>query len=287
MPFGAGAATDIMARQLAPRMSQDLGQPIVIDNRPGATGVIGAEAILRSAPDGHTLVMGSVASHAISAAIRRDLPFDSIRDFTAIGRACTSTNFIVVHSSVPARTLPELVAYSKRLSGGVSYSSGGTGSSNHLGAEMIRLRTGANFNHMPYANVGQALNDVVAGHVPMMIYTVAVLPHVQAGRLRGIAVTAETRQPQAPEIPTAIEQGAPGAVANSWFALFGPAQMSDPIRDQLSVVLRDALAAPEIGPRLIELGLTPAPLPPAEMSRFLVEDIARWREVARAAGMSG
>jgi tripartite-type tricarboxylate transporter receptor subunit TctC len=285
VPFAAGSATDIMTRHMAPRMGEDLGQALAIENRPGAAGVPGSEPTARAAPDGYSLLMAAVSSHAIAPALRREMPYDVLRDFTPIGLSCTSTNFIVVHPSVPATNLRELVAYSKTLPGGVSYGSGGIGGSNHLAGELLRLRSGANLVHVPYGNQAQAVNDVVAGHVPMLIYTVAILPHVQAGRLRALAVTSERRQPQAPEVPTAVEQGAEGVVANSWFAMFGPARLPDPIRDRIFAAMRSALDDPEIGRKLLDTGLTPAPMPPAEFRRFLEAEIAKWAEVGRAANI--
>ena len=284
--FAAGSATDIMTRHLLPSMTQSLGQAIVIENRVGAAGVIGSENVMRAAPDGYSLAMSAVSAFSIATAIRGNtLPYDIGRDFTPIGRACTSTNVVVVHPSVPARTLGELIAYSKTISGGVRFASGGIGGSNHLAGELIALRTGAQLSHVPYSNQNQAVTDVVAGHVPMLIYTVAVLPHVRAGRLRALAVTSEQRQRQLPEVPTAIEQGAAGVVANSWFGLFGPAQMPDAIRDRLYGALRDALTAPEVEARLIDTGLAPAPLGPAEFRAFIERDTATWREVVKAAGI--
>ncbi len=285
VPFAAGSATDIMMRQLGPRMSDALGQQLIIDNRPGAVGVIGSEVVMRTPPDGYTLVMSAVSSHSIAPAVRANLPYDVLRDFTPIGRACTSANFIVVHPSVPARSLKQLIAFSKTVAGGVSFSSGGTGSSNHLAGEMLRIRTGANFVHVPYSSVSQALIDTIGGQIPMMVYTVAVLPYVRQGRLRALAVTSEQRSKQAPEVPTVIEQGVPGMVANSWFGLFGPARLPDPIRDRLYAVLRDALLAPEVSSKLIEVGLEPSPLSPAEFRAFIERDIAMWKDVVKKSGV--
>ena len=284
--FAAGSATDIMTRHLLPSMTQSLGQSIAVENRVGAAGVIGSENVMRAAPDGYSIAMSAVSAFSIATAIRgQSLPYDISRDFTPIGRACTSTNVVVVHPSVPARTLGELIAYSKTVPGGVRFASGGIGGSNHLAGELIALRTGAQLTHVPYSNQSQAVTDVVAGHVPMLIYTVAVLPHVRAGRLRALAVTSEQRQKQLPEVPTAIEQGAAGVVANSWFGLFGPARLPDAIRDKLFAALRDALAVPEVEARLVDTGLAPAPLAPAEFRAFIERDTDTWREVVKAAGI--
>lgn len=284
--FAAGSATDIMTRHLAARMSQTLGQNLVIENRVGAAGAIGAEQVARATPDGYTIAMSAVSAMAIASAIRGPaMPYDNLRDFTHIGRACTATNVLAVHPSVPASNLPELIAWSKTVPGGVRYSSGGHGGSNHLAGELIALRTGAQFVHVPYSNQGQAVSDALAGHVPMIIYTVALLPHIRSGRLKAIAVTSEARQRQLPDIGTAIEQGVPGIVANSWFGLFGPAGIPDPVRDRLYGALAEALAQPDIQTKLIDTGLQPDPLPAAEFRNFIERDTQTWREVARAAGI--
>lgn len=284
--FAAGSATDIMTRHLAVRMSHTLGQNLVIENRVGAAGAIGAEQVARATPDGYTIAMSAVSAMAIAPAIRgAAMPYDNLIDFTHIGRACTATNVVAVHPSVPAKTLPELIAWSKTVPGGVRYSSGGHGGSNHLAGELIALRTGAPLLHVPYSNQGQAVSDAVAGHVPMIIYTVALLPHIKSGRLKAIAVTSETRQQQLPDIGTAIEQGVPGIVANSWFGLFGPAGIADSIRDRLYAALSEALAQPDIRSKLIDTGLQPDPLAAAEFRAFIERDTQTWREVARAAGI--
>jgi len=284
--FAAGSATDIMTRHLATRMSQNLGQNLVIENRVGAAGAIGAEQIARAAPDGYTIGMSAVSAMSIAPAIRGTaMPYDNLRDFTHIGRACTATNVVAVHPSVPANSLPQLIAWSKTVSGGVRYSSGGHGGSNHLAGELIALRAGAQFVHVPYSNQGQAVSDAVAGHVPMIIYTVALLPHIRSGRLKAIAVTSEERQRQLPDIGTAIEQGVPGIVANSWFGLFGPAGMAEPVRDRLYGALSEALGQPDIQAKLIDTGLQPNPLPAVQFRSFIERDTQTWREVARAAGI--
>jgi tripartite-type tricarboxylate transporter receptor subunit TctC len=284
--FVAGSATDTMTRLLEPRLARGLGQPVVVENRGGAGGVLGSEAVLRAQPDGHALLMAAVSSHRIAPSMMPNLSYDPVRDFTPIGRACTSTNFILVHPSVPASTLPELVEHSKRVPGGLSFAAGSRGSSNGLAGELLKLRTGANLTHIPYSNISQGVTDVIAGHIPVLIYTVAVLPHAKAGRLRALAVTSERRQPQAPEVPTAVEQGAADVVADSWFGLFGPAGLPDPIRDRLFATMRDALLDPEIHPRLVATGLEPAPLPPEEFRAFIGREIAKWAEVVRASGVT-
>jgi tripartite-type tricarboxylate transporter receptor subunit TctC len=285
VPFPAGSATDTMMRVLGPRMAQVLGQPIVVDNRSGAGGVTGSEVIARAPRDGYSLLMAAASSHGILPALMPRIPYDALADFTPIGLACTSTNFIVVHPSLPVTNLQELIAYAKAQPQGLSFAAGSRGSSNGLAGEMLALRTGAPLTHIPYNNIAQGVTDVVGGHIKVLIYTVAILPHVRAGRLRAIAVTSARRQVQAPEVPTAVEQGAEGVIADSWFAMFGPAGIPDAVRDRAGEALREALADPEIAQRLVHLGLTPAFLGPDELRGFVQAEIAKWAEVSRAAGL--
>jgi tripartite-type tricarboxylate transporter receptor subunit TctC len=285
VPFPAGSATDTMMRVLGPRMAQPLGQPIVVDNRSGAGGVTGSEVVARAPRDGYTLLMAAASSHGILPAMRRDMPYDVDRDFTAIGLACTSTNFIVVHPDLPVHNLQELIAYSKAQPQGLSFAAGSRGSSNGLAGEMLALRTGAKLTHIPYNNIAQGVTDVVGGHLKVLIYTVAILPHVRAGRLRAIAVTSAERQIQAPDVPTAIEQGAEGVIADSWFGLFGPAGIPEEARERVGEALRDSLADAEIAARLVNQGLAPRYLAPEAFRAFVRAEIAKWAEVSRASGL--
>lgn len=285
VPFAAGSSTDITLRRLEPHMTRSLGQALVVDNRAGAVGIIGSEFVRRAPADGYTLLMTAVSSHSIAAALKpKSLPYDVLRDFTPIGRAFGTTNFIVVNPAVPVHTLQELIAYSKTVSGGLSFGSGGSGSSNHLAGEALRLN-GANIVHVPYNNVSQAITDVVAGHLPMLIYTVAVVPHVRNGRLRAIAVTAERRHRHAPDVPTVAEQGVPGAAANGWSGLFGPAGLPVTIRNRLYTALRDAISDPAVARQYVEAGQEEALLPPDEFQAFLGRDVEMWRDVVRRAGL--
>lgn len=285
VPFAAGSATDIMMRILEQHMSRSLGQQLVLENRPGASGVIGADLARRAAPDGYTLVMDAASSHSIVAATRpKTLPYNLLTDFTAIGRACTSANLIAVNPSVPAKNLPDLIAYSNTIPAGLSFASGGPGSSNGLAGEMLRLK-GARIVSVPYNDTNRAVTDVIAGHIPILIYTVALLPHIRSGRLRGLAVTSEQRVRQAPDIPTAIEQGVPGMVANSWFGLFGPAGLPIHMRDKLHNALAAAVYDPDINNKLVEAGLEPAILKPAETDAYVASQISLWKDVISRGGV--
>jgi tripartite-type tricarboxylate transporter receptor subunit TctC len=286
VPFAAGSSTDITMRRLEPHMTRALGQQLVIDNRPGAVGVLGSEQVKRAAPDGYTLLMTAVSSHSIAAALRpNSLPYDVIRDFTPIGRLLTTTNFIAVHPSVPARNLQELIAHSKTISGGLSFASGGTGSSNHLAGEALRL-AGANIVHVPYNSAAQAVNEVIGGHIPVLIYTAAVVPHMRSGRLRVLAVTSERRHKHAPDVPTVVEQGMASVVSQGWTGLFGPAGLPAAIRNRLWAVLKDAMTDPDTRQKFADAGLEEALSPPDEFRAFLERDVVKWRDIVRRAGLS-
>ncbi|MBN9427863.1 MAG: tripartite tricarboxylate transporter substrate binding protein [Burkholderiales bacterium] len=284
VPFGAGSATDILTRHIEPSMSHTLGQKIVIDNRAGANGITGAQLVKPAAADGYTLCMGSTSSHSIVAAMRpNSMPYDIQADFSAIGLAAKSANLIAVHPSVPAKNLRELIEYSKTQPQGLSFASSPVGSSNNLAGEMLRLQ-GAKLVSVPYNNISQGVTDVLAGHVPILIYTVALLPYVREGRLRGIATLSERRLTQAPDLPTATEQGIP-MVATAWFGMFGPAKLPAGVRDKLSSALRHAIDDQGVKQKLIEAGLEPEYLAPAQFETFIARDIALWKDVVQRAGV--
>ncbi len=285
VPFAAGSAGDIMTRMIEPVMSRGLGQQVVIENRAGGSGIVGAQAIKNSPPDGYNLVMGAVSSHSIGPAMRpKSMPYDAQRDFTLIGLATKSATVVAVHPSIPARTLPELIAYSKQQDKPMGYASSAIGSSNYLAGEMLRLR-GANLVSVAYNNIGQGITDVIGGHVPILIYTVALLPHIREGRLRGIAVVSEKRLSQLPDLTTTAEQGLPDLVANSWIGLFGPAKLPNPVRDKLSASLQAALSDPAIVAKLSDAGLEPAYLPPREFEAYMASDMRMWKDVVMRAGV--
>jgi|LakMenE01Jun11ns_1017448.scaffolds.fasta_scaffold9870948_2 tripartite-type tricarboxylate transporter receptor subunit TctC len=285
VPFAPGSATDILTRHLEQSMSASLGQKLVIENRPGANGVLGAQVVKSATPDGYTICMGSTSSHSIVAAIRPNtMPYDIEKDFSPIGLAAMSANIIATHPSVPVKNLQELIAYSNTLPSGLSYASSPAGSSNSLAGDMLRTK-GAKLVNIPYNNISQGLTDVLAGHVPVLIYTVALLPYIRDGRLRGIATLSEKRLSQAPDLPTAIEQGVPGMLASAWFGMFGPARLPAAVTQKISTALGQAIADKTINNKLIEAGLEPQYLAPQNMSVFVAQDMARWKEVVAKAGV--
>lgn len=285
VPFAAGSAGDIMTRLIEPVMTRRLGQQVVIENRAGGSGIVGAQVIKNALPDGYNLVMGAVSSHSIGPAMRpTSLPYDAQRDFTLIGLATKSATVVAVHPSIPVKTLPELIAYSKQQPKPMGYASSAIGSSNYLAGEMLRLR-GANLVSVAYNNISQGITDVIAGHVPILIYTVALLPHIRDGRLKGISVVSEKRLSQLPDLSTTAEQGLPDLVANSWIGLFGPAKLPLAIRDFLSASMETALKDPSIMAKLLDSGLEPSYLPPTEFEAFLARDLRMWKDVVIRAGV--
>jgi tripartite-type tricarboxylate transporter receptor subunit TctC len=283
VPFGAGTSTDIMTRLVTPRMSEELGQPIVVENRPGAGGIVGSDAVAKSPPDGYSLCMGSIASHSVNQTLIRTIPYDVLRDFTPVSLVTNAPNLLVVGNQVPAKTLPEFIAWAKTQQG-VAYASAGNGTSSHLAGELLKLKTGAPLEHVPYRSAAQALTDVVSGQVPMTIYQVtAVLPFVRDGRMKALASTSARRLEWTPEVPTAIEQGIADFDVSAWHGLFAPPNLPAPILDKVFGALTKALTDPALRPRLIEQGLEPVGMKPDEFRTYLAGDIAKWREVIRAA----
>jgi tripartite-type tricarboxylate transporter receptor subunit TctC len=284
VPYGAGTSTDIMTRAVAPHMARTLGQPIVVENRPGASGAVGSEAVARSAPDGYTLLMGAVASHAVLPTLMPRLPYNPLQDFTQISLVTNAPNLLVVNPNVPARTLREFLDWASRQPGGATYASAGNGTSSHLAGELLKLRTGAAMEHVPYRSGAQAVTDVIAGQVPMLVYQVtAVLPHIRSGGLRAIATTSRARLEWTPDVPTVEEAGVADFDVAAWHGLFGPAGLSTGIRDAIYGALRAALEDDGLRPRLNELGLVPVGMPPDAFRSFLGTDIAKWRDVIQAA----
>jgi len=283
VPFGAGTSVDLTMRLLAPRMGQALGQPLVIDNRAGATGVIGSELVARSAPDGYTICMGTVASHATVVPMSAKLPYDVMRDFTFIGQATAAPAIIVINPDVPARNLQEFVAWTKTLPSGADYASLGVGGSGHLATELLALKTGAKLVHVPYNDAGRAITDLASGRLKAMIYYSSVIPFVNAGQLRAIAVMHDKRLAALPQTPTTEEQGFPGIMVSSWQGLFGPGGMPDAVRDRLYAALQTAVNDPELLPQIVAKGGVPAAVAPAPFRAFVQGEITKWTEVVRAA----
>ncbi|MBL6456600.1 tripartite tricarboxylate transporter substrate binding protein [Belnapia sp. T6] len=272
-----------MTRLVTPRMSQELGQPMVVENRVGAGGIVGSEAVAKSPPDGYTLCMGSIASHSVNVSLMPRLPYDVLRDFTPVSLVTNAPNLLVVGPHVPATTLQEFLAWVRAQRGGASYASAGNGTSSHLAGELLKLKTGAPLEHVPYRSGAQVLTDIIPGQVAMTVYQVtAVLPFVRDGKLRALATTSARRLSWTPDVPTVEEQGVRPFDVAAWHGLFAPARLPAPVLERIFQALTVALNDAELRPKLAEQGLEPVGMAPAEFRPWLEGDIAKWREVVRA-----
>jgi tripartite-type tricarboxylate transporter receptor subunit TctC len=282
--FAAGGSTDVTARLVGQAMAERLGQPVVIENRVGAGGNIAAEAAARAAPDGHTIFLATSGTMMANRFLYRALPFDPDRDFAPITLVSIVPNLIVVHPSVPARTLAELIAHAKANPGAVHYGSGGAGTTLHLAAAMLAQRAGLDMVHVPYRGGAPAALDLVSGKIQMIASpTMEVLPQVRAGQLRALAVTTAERLPLLPDIPTVAEQ-LPGFEVVLWNGLVAPAGTPAPAIARLSAAAQEALGSEPLGTRLIEQGSVPRPMPPEAFAAFLRAEAPKFAEIVRVSG---
>jgi len=284
VPFVAGGPSDIVARAASHTMAQAIGQPVVVENRPGANGEVAARIAIRAAPDGHTLMVGSIGVWAINAALRPNLGYDPIRDFTPLVLAVTTPNVLVVNEKHPARDVASLIAWLKERNGRASYSTSGVGSSDQLTTELFKLRTGTEITHVPYTGGAAAATDLIAGNVDISFQNLGtVAAHISGGRLRALMVTSERPHPVLPGVPTAEQAGLKDFVVTSWQSFMAPAGMSTPLRDRVAGALRDALLHPDTKPRLEAIGFDVVPTTPDDYRRFQQAEINRWREVIQVA----
>ena len=285
VPFPPGGATDLMARLLTEPMTRDLGQPVIVENRAGATGAIGAQAVARSAADGQTILMGTASVNSVLPAVRSDVGYDTLTDFAPVLRVASFPNMLVVHPDVPANTLQELVATLRARPDSLTYASSGIGSSIHLAGELFRLLTGTQMTHVPYRGSAPAVTDLLAGRVSMMFDNMTtVWPYVQRGQLRALGVTSLQRSALAPDVP-AIAEFLPGYEATSWVGLMVPARTPPAVVQRIAASAAAALAQPALLSRVRELGADPGGGTPADFARFLEADVAKWRRVVREAAV--
>lgn len=284
VPFAAGGNVDIVTRVIARKLTENLGQQVVIDNRGGAGGVIGTELAARALPDGYTLLMVS-ASHVTNPSLRK-LPYDTEKDFAAISVVVDVPVILVVHPSLPVRTVPELIALAQAKPGQLNYGSGGNGTGAHLAAELLKSAAAVNIVHIPYKGIGLALVDLLGGQLQVMFSAIpSVMPHVRQGRLRALGVAAAQRSPVLPDVPAIRETGTPGVEASVSFTLLAPAATPKKIIARLNSETVKALRAPEIKERLVSEGAAPIGNSPDEAARFLAAEIARWTSVIKALGL--
>lgn len=285
--FAPGGGTDITTRTLSGKFQALLGQPIVVENRPGAGGNLASEATVNAPADGTALMMGTIASLVMNPIMTR-LPFDVMTDLTAIGRSVEVTNLLVVPPDRPWRTLPDLIAAARARPGTLSYGSSGVGGAGHLGGALLDSMAGIETIHVPYRGGGQLITDILSGKVDFSIATAAtVLPHVEAGRLRALAVPFTRRTPLLPDVPTVAEAaGLPGYEVANWYGLMGPRALPRPIVERVNAVLNEALRDPEIVANLARHGLEPAPSTPGEFTAIIRAETAKWRPIIERAGAS-
>ena len=289
VPFPPGGSTDGFSRPLAAKLSELLGQPVLVENVGGAGASIGSDRIAKAAPDGYTIGLATTGSHAINPHIYgRKLPHDTIRDFTHITLAVTYVNVLVVHPSVPAKTVAELVAYAKANPGKVSFGSAGNGSSNHLSGELLKVLTKAPMEHIPYKGSGPAMTDLIAGNISCMFdVLITSMPQMRAGRVRALAVTSAKRSPYVPEVPSMDEAGIAGyneAGSDLWFGIVGPAGMPKPIVQKLNQKLIEALRAPDMRERIRLQAFDLWTSTPEEFTKVLRADHAKWGKIVSSAG---
>ncbi len=284
VPFPPGGATDAAARLVATKMSEKWGQPVVIDNKAGAGGNVGSDIVAKSAPDGYTLVMGVTGSHAINTSLYSKMPYDALTDFMPISQVAVVPNVLVVHPSVPANNLAELMALAKREPGKLNYASLGNGTAAHLGMEMLKTAAGADITHVPYKGSAPAVSDLLGGQVQMMVDGLpSALPHIKAGKLRAIALTSLHRAPSLPDLPTVAETY-PGFYADAWSGLFAPKGTPQPIVDKLSAEVQRILRLPDVRDKLVALGAEPVGSTQGEFAAHVKREINKWALVVKSSG---
>ena len=284
VPFPAGGSTDVAGRIIAAKLGERLGQQIVVENKPGASGAVGSDAVARTPADGYTLVVSNVGSQGIGPSLFQNITYDVMRDFTHVGMIGTFTNMLVVHPQFEARTLAELVALAKKSPGKVQFATSGNASSNHLLGEMLKLAAGIDLLHVPYRGSGPALNAVIANQIPTMFDAVpSAAAHVAAGSLRALAVASPERLPQFPDVPTFRELGYGDLVIRNWVGISGPAGIPAPVVARLSPALAEALSQPDTRKRLNDVGLDATVMTPEAFADFLRKDLVMWKTVVEQA----
>ncbi|WP_207540742.1 Bug family tripartite tricarboxylate transporter substrate binding protein [Sabulicella rubraurantiaca] len=287
VPFAAGGATDIVARVLAEPMGERLGQAVAVENRTGAGGNVGVESVARSAPDGHTLLMGTTGTLTINPHLYTNMGFNPLTDLAPVGLAFGTDHVLIVNPSVPAQNAQEFLALVRAQPGRLSYGSGGNGTSTHTVAELFKLVARADIQHVPYRGSAPALNDTVAGNVQVMLDQMAsALPMIQAGRVRALAVTGARRHAALPGVPTMAELGLPGAEASSWGAVLVPSGTPAPVVQRLNVVLRESLGLQAVKDRLTQVGADALTSTPEELATYLRAETEKWGRVVREARLT-
>jgi tripartite-type tricarboxylate transporter receptor subunit TctC len=284
VPFPAGGSTDLVSRLVAQKMVGPLGQQVTVDNRGGAGGNIGSAAVARAAPDGYTILMGTVATHALNPALYKKMPYDAVKDFAPISLLAIIPNVLVVNLDFPPKDVKELIALAKASPGKYSYASSGNGTPLHLSGELFKTMAGVDIVHVPYKGAGPALVDVMGGHVPMMFDNLPPsLEQIRAGKVRGLAVTTKERAPSVPDMPT-IAETLPGYETYTWNALFAPAGTPNEIIMRLNAAALAALADPDVAAKLKDLSATVVGSTPEQLAVHVKAELAKWTPVVKASG---
>jgi tripartite-type tricarboxylate transporter receptor subunit TctC len=283
--FAPGGIADFAARSISQRLAENLGVPVVVENRPGAGGVIGADLVAKAAPDGYTVLVTSI-SHTINPSVTKNLPFDTQRDFAPVMLIADAPNILVVHPSVPAASLQELIELARRRPGQLNYASSGTGTSTHLCGELLKAMTAIDVVHVPYKGGGPAVAELLGGQVQLMFATMpTVLEHIRAGKLRALGVTGGQRFAGAPEFPTIAQAGLPGYEVSGWSGLFAPAGTPRAAIDRLAAETARILREPTLKERFLAQGAEPAVKLPDEFAAFVDSEVKKWKKVAEFSGM--
>jgi len=282
VPFAPGGTSDVLAREIAARLQVALKQTIVVDNKAGAGGVLGADSVAKAAPDGYTVLLGTIATHAINPSLLPKVPYKADKDFAPVILLGKISNVLLIGPGSQAKTVKDIVAAAKARPGDLTFASAGQGTSQHLSGEMFRLLTGAQLTHVPYKGSAPAIQDVMGGQVPMSFETVTVaLPQIKAGKVKALAVTSARRSAQLPDVPTLAESGVPGFDVSSWQALYLPAGTPAAIVNRLNAEVQKVVAQPEVKARMEALGLEYTPNSPAQFAEFQKAEQAKWAKVIK------
>lgn len=287
VPFPPGGAIDALTRIVGQKMSATWGQPVVVDNRPGASGAIGADHVARAAPDGYTMTAGAVSTHAINVSLRKNLPYDPVKDFSAVAPMATVANVVVVNPSIPVTSVKELIALAKQRPGYLSYASAGAGTTLHISGELFKSMAQVNIVHVPYKGSGPGISDLIGGQVPIMFDSItSSAPHAKAGKVRILAVTSAKRSSVLPDVPTIAEAGLPGYEMNPWFGLFAPAGTPPAVVAKINAEVTRIVALPDVQERFSRIGAEPMTATPEAFAALVRSDVAKWREVVKKAGIT-
>jgi tripartite-type tricarboxylate transporter receptor subunit TctC len=287
VPFVAGGSADVLSRVLAQRLTQQYGQQVVVENRPGSGGHVGAEAAARAAPDGYTIVFGTIGIHA-AYTIYSKLNYDPSRDLQPVSMYADVPNILIVHPSVPVKNVKEFIALAKSNPGRLNFGTAGSGSSTHMAGEWFKLYTGVNLTHVPYKGSAQAMQDLLGGQIELMFENLpTAIAQVRAGKVRSLGMTSRERSPSMPEVPTLAETGVPGFEATAWFTIAAPAKVPADIIRKLNADMNAFLKAPDMQQRWIDMGVVPLGGSPADAEKFFVSEREKWSKVIKAAGIRG